>query len=217
MNKKYRVLLADNQTLIREGVRKLLSFQDNLKIVGETGNGGEALRLADELQPDLILIISMPLVSWLEIILKIRSKWKDPKIVILTNNEKDEYILSALKAGVDGYILEDSTKDELLEAINLVLSGQRVLSPRINDKIVESYIKNSRSFAPWRTLTRRERDTLKLIGEGHRSKVIADFLGISPRTVEKHRSNIMKKLDLHSTPALVAFSIEKGFLPVASP
>ena len=217
MNKKYRVLLADNQTLIREGVRKLLSFQDNLKIVGETGNGLEALRLVDEHQPDLILIISMPLVSWLEIILKIRSKWKDPKIVILTNNEKDEYILSALKAGVDGYILEDSTKDELLEAINLVLSGQRVLSPRINDKIVQSYIKNGKSVAPWGTLTRRERETLKLIGEGHRYKVIADFLGISPKTVEKHRSNIMKKLDLHSTSALVAFSIEKGFLPVASP
>jgi two-component system, NarL family, response regulator NreC len=216
MSNKIRVLLVEDQTLLREGIKTLLSFQANLEVVGEAGNGLEAIRLVDKLQPDLVLMdLSMPLMGGIEAIQEIRSKWSDLKIVALTVNETEEFILAALKAGANGYVLKDSTKDELLQAIKEVLSGKRVLSPGASDKVIEGYLegqKDKPAMTAWDTLTLREREILKLIGEGHRNKAIADFLCISPNTVEKHRSNIMEKLNLHSSSALTAYAIEKGLV-----
>jgi two-component system, NarL family, response regulator NreC len=211
-----RVLLVEDQVLLREGIRTLLSFEADLEVVGEAGNGLEAVRQVDKLQPDLVLMdLSMPIMGGIEAIKEIRSKWKDLKIVTLTVNETEEYISASLKAGANGYVLKDSTKDELLRAIREVLAGKRVLSPGASDKIIEGYLEGQKGktvLTAWDTLTLREREILKLIGEGYRNKAIADFLCISPNAVEKHRSNIMVKLNLHSSSALTAYAIEKGLV-----
>jgi DNA-binding NarL/FixJ family response regulator len=134
---------------------------------------------------------------------------------VLTVHRTEEYILAALKAGADGYVLKDATHTELVNAIDIVLSGHRYLSPGISEKVVNGYLKGKRthrSSPPWGSLTQREHDILKMIAEGHKNKAIADYLCISVKTVEKHRGNLMKKLDLHSVSALTAFAIEKGLL-----
>jgi two-component system, NarL family, response regulator NreC len=216
VNKKNRVLLVEDQILLREGIKTLLSFESDLEVIGEAGNGLEAIRQVDKLQPDLVLMdLSMPIMGGIEAIKEIRSKWKDIKMVALTVNETEEYISAALKAGANGYVLKDSTKEELLRAIREVLAGKRVLSPGASDKIIEGYLEGQKGkpiLTAWDTLTLREREVLKLIGEGYRNKAIADFLCISPNTVEKHRSNIMVKLNLHSSSALTAYAIEKGLV-----
>jgi two-component system, NarL family, response regulator NreC len=216
VNKISRVLLVEDQILLREGLKTLLSFETDLEVIGEAGNGLEGIRQVDKLQPDLVLMdLSMPIMGGIEAIKEIRSKWKDIKIVALTVNETEEYISASLKAGANGYVLKDSTKDELLRAIREVMAGKRVLSPLASEKIIEGYLEGQKGkpvLTAWDTLTLREREVLKLIGEGYRNKAIADFLCISPNTVEKHRSNIMVKLNLHSSSALTAYAIEKGLV-----
>jgi len=153
--------------------------------------------------------------SGVEAIHEIRKKWPNLKILALTVNDTEEYISSTLKAGAEGYVLKDSNRDELLQAIRSVLAGKRVLSPGVSQKVIDGYLegKKDRSIrSPWDTLTLREREILKLIGEGHKNKAIADYLCISPNTVEKHRSNIMEKLNLHTVSALTAYAIEKGLI-----
>jgi two-component system, NarL family, response regulator NreC len=216
MNNKYRILLVDDQTILREGIKSLLSFQPNLEVIGEAGDGLEAVRLVDKLQPDLVLMdLSMPIMSGVEAIQEIKKKWPEMKLLALTVNETEEYISATLKAGADGYVLKDSTRSELFQAINNVLSGKRVLSPGVSKKVIDGYLEGRKDkpiLSAWDTLTLREREILKLIGEGHKNKGIADLLCISPNTVEKHRSNIMEKLDLHSASTLTAYAIEKGLV-----
>jgi two-component system, NarL family, response regulator NreC len=216
MGEKYRILLVDDQTILREGIKSLLSFQANLEVIGEAGDGLEAVRLVDKLQPDLVLMdLSMPIMSGVEAIQEIRKKWPEMKLLVLTVNESEEYIATTLKAGADGYVLKDSNRVELLQAINNVLSGKRVLSPGVSKKVINGYLegrKDKAILSAWDTLTLREREILKLIGEGHKNKAIAEILCISPNTVEKHRSNIMEKLDLHSASTLTAYAIEKGLV-----
>jgi len=132
-----------------------------------------------------------------------------------TVHKTEEYILATLRAGADGYVLKDATHAELLMAIKSVLMGKPYLSPGVSDKVIEGYLagrKTLRSTTPWDTLTQREREILKLIAEGYKNRQIADYLYISVKTVEKHRSNLMKKLDLHNTSALTAFAMEKGLV-----
>jgi two-component system, NarL family, response regulator NreC len=216
MGEKYRILLVDDQTILREGIKSLLSFQANLEVIGEAGDGLEAVRLVDKLQPNLVLMdLSMPIMSGVEAIQEIRKKWPEMKLLVLTVNESEEYIATTLRAGADGYVLKDSNRVELLQAINNVLSGKRVLSPGVSQKVIDGYLEGKKDKAiqsTWDTLTLREREILKLIGEGHKNKDIAEILCISPNTVEKHRSNIMEKLDLHSASALTAYAIEKGLV-----
>jgi DNA-binding NarL/FixJ family response regulator len=213
---RHKILLAEDHTLIREGVRALIDSHQDLEVVGEAADGREAIRLAEKLSPTLVLMdLSMPRMGGIEAIREIRKKWPRIKILALTVNESEEYVLAALKAGADGYILKDSTHQELIQAIQNVLTGKRVLSPGISEKVIEGYLAGKKSQTiktPWDTLTQREREVLKLIGEGHKTNEIADYLFISPHTVEKHRSNIMEKLDLHSVSALTAYAIEKDLV-----
>lgn len=216
MVEKQRIIIVEDQTILREGLRSLLAFQADLEIVGEARDGLDAIRKVDKLLPDLVMTdLSMPRMNGIEAIKEIKKKWPKIKILALTVNDAEEYILAALKAGADGYILKDSTNAELLQAIRDILSGNRVLSPGISEKVIEGYLESKNKGeikSPWDTLTTREREILRLIGGGQKNKQIADSLSISPNTVEKHRANIMEKLNLHSVSALTAYAVEKGLV-----
>lgn len=216
MASKYRIVIAEDHTILREGLRALFSSNPNLEIVGEAEDGREAIRCVEKLKPDLILTdLSMPRMTGMDAIREIKRCSPETKVLVLTVHRAEEYILATLQAGADGYLLKDSTQAELMMAVKHVLSGKHYIGPGISDKVLEGYLDGRRSLktrTSWETLTHREREILKLIAEGYKNKEIAEDLCISVKTVEKHRSNIMEKLNLHNVQALTAFAIEKGLV-----
>jgi len=216
MRNPTKIVIAEDHTILREGLRALLSSQPDFEIVGEAENGRDAIRCVGEGNPDLILIdLSMPKMNGLEAIKEIKKQSSGTKVVVLTVHKTEEYILAALQAGADGYVLKDSNHAELEMAIKNVLEGKRFLSPGISEKVIGGYLEGKMTVhakSTWDTLTQREREILKLIAEGNKNKEIADYLCISLKTVEKHRTNLMKKLDLHNVASLTAFAIEKGLI-----
>ena len=216
MKRPYRIIIAEDHTILREGLRAILSANTDFEVVGEAQDGRDAIRCAEKLDPDLILMdLSMPRTNGLEAIKEIKKQHPDIKIIALTVHKTDEYILETLKGGADGYLLKDSSQSELIMAINNVLAGKRYLSPGVSEKVIEGYLegkKTVKTHTVWDTLTQREREILKLIAEGYKNKEVADYLCISLKTVEKHRANLMKKLDLHNAASLTAFAMEKGLI-----
>jgi two-component system response regulator NreC len=216
MTARYRIVLAEDHTILREGLRSLLTSSQDLEIVGEAEDGREAVQLAEELKPDLILTdLSMPRMNGMEAIKEIRAHSPNTKILVLTVHKNEEYILATMQAGANGYLLKESTHAELLIAVNHVLKGRRYISPGISDKVLEGYLEGRKTIknrTSYDTLTKREREVLKLIAEGYTNKSIADQLCISIKTVEKHRANLMQKLNLHNVQALTVFAIEKGLV-----
>lgn len=216
MKEPYRIVLAEDHTILREGLRALLSSRPHFQIVGEAEDGRDAIRCVGENHPDLILMdLSMPKMNGLEAIKEIKKQNPDTRVIVLTVHKTEEYILAALQAGADGYVLKDATHMELEMAISNVLKGKRFLSPGISEKIIGGYLEGRtavKTKSAWDTLTQREREILKLIAEGNKNKEIADYLCISLKTVEKHRTNLMKKLDLHNVASLTAFAMEKGLI-----
>ena len=216
MSQKVRIVIAEDHTILREGLRMLLSTNPNFEIVAEAGDGREAIRCVQKFKPNLVLTdLSMPRMNGMEAIKEIRRESPETKILVLTVHRAEEYILATFRAGADGYILKDSTHTELLMAVKKVLSGRHYISPEISEKVIEGYLEGKKTLKPrtsWETLTQREREILKLIAEGYKNKEIAEDLCISVKTVEKHRANLMEKLDLHSVQALTAFAIEKGLV-----
>ncbi|MBW2195756.1 MAG: response regulator transcription factor [Deltaproteobacteria bacterium] len=212
--KTYRIVIAEDHRILREGLRALVSSESAYLVVGEADNGRDAIRRVDELKPDLILMdLSMPRMNGLDAISEIKSRYPDTKLLVLTVHKAEEYVFESLKSGADGYVLKDATHAELMLAISSVLDGKRYISPGVSATLVEGFLegrKPSRSESSFEALTKRERQVLKLIGEGHKNKDIADYLCISAKTVEKHRANLMKKLDLHNASAMTAYAIEKG-------
>ena len=216
MGKPYRIVIAEDHTILREGLRAILSSNSEFEIVGEAEDGREAIRCVENIKPDLVLMdLSMPRTNGLEAIKEIKKQNPEIKVMALTVHKTEEYILEALKGGADGYVLKDATQAELVLAIKNVLMGKRYLSPDISEKVIEGYLegrKTVKTTSAWDTLTQREREILKLIAEGFKNKEVADYLCISLKTVEKHRANLMKKLDLHNAAALTAFAMEKGLV-----
>jgi len=216
MKEKGRIVVAEDHTILREGLRALISSQGDLEVVGEAGDGREAIRQVENLLPDLILMdLSMPKMSGVEAIREIKKRIPETKILALTVHKTEEFILEVLQAGADGYIPKDASSNELMMAIRSVLMGKRYLCPSVSRVVIEGYLESRRtpeSTTPWDTLTKREREILKLIAEGHKNKEIGDYLCISVKTVEKHRANLMKKLDLHSAAALTAYAMERGLV-----
>jgi two-component system response regulator NreC len=216
MSPKYRIVIAEDHTILREGLRSLLSSSPDLEIVGEAGDGREAVRCVEKLKPDLILTdLSMPRMNGMEAIREIKKQSPKTKILVLTVHKTEEYILATLKAGADGYLLKDSTHHELMMGVKNVLNGKHYISPEISEKVIEGYLEGRKTLKPrtsWETLTQREREILKLIAEGYKNKEIAEDLCISVKTVEKHRANLMEKLNLHNVQALTALAIEKGLV-----
>jgi len=216
MGDRKRIVIAEDHTILREGLRMLVSSNPDFEVIGEAEDGLEAVRCAENLKPDLMLMdLSMPRMNGIGAIQEIKKQCPATKILVLTVHKTEEYILATLKAGADGYVLKDATHSELMLAIECVFSGRSYLSPGISEKVIEGYLegrKTVKSTSSWDTLTQREREILKMIAEGYKNKDIADYLCISAKTVEKHRANLMKKLDLHSASALTALAMEKGLI-----
>jgi DNA-binding NarL/FixJ family response regulator len=216
MSPKYRIVIAEDHTILREGLRALLSSSPDFEIVGEAEDGREAIRCVEKLKPHLVLTdLSMPRMNGMDAIREIRRRAPETKILVLTVHKTEEYILATLRAGANGYLLKDSTHAELLAAVRHVLSGKHYISPGISDKVLDGYLdgrKTLKTRTSWETLTQREREILKLIAEGYKNKEIADDLCISVKTVEKHRANLMEKLNLHNVQALTTYAIEKGLV-----
>lgn len=216
MKKRFSIVIAEDHTILRDGLRALLSAHPEFSVVGEAENGRDAIRCVEKLTPDLVLMdLSMPKTNGLEAIMEIKKRSPGTKIVVLTVHKTEEYILATLEAGADGYVLKDANHSELVLAIQNALGGKRYLSPEVSEKVIEGYLEGRKAVktrSVWDTLTQREREVLKLIAEGYKNKEAADYLCISLKTVEKHRANLMKKLDLHNAAALTAFAMEKGLI-----
>lgn len=212
----WRILIVEDHALLRAGLKALLAHEPDLEIVGEADNGRDGVRAVAALRPDLVLMdLSIPGMNGIEAIGEIRRRCEDTRVIVLTIHKTDEYIHAALQAGARGYVLKDSTHDELHTAIRTVLSGKTFLSPDVSDRVISTYLRAGStpvSVRPWDTLTQREREILKLIAEGRSNRYIGDFLSLSVKTVEKHRSNLMRKLDLHNVASLTTYAIENGLI-----
>jgi len=216
MNNKKRIVIAEDHTILRDGLKALISSEPNLEIVGEASDGLEAIKVINEVKPDLVLMdLSMPRLNGIDAIRDIKRMSPETMVLVLTVHKTEEYVLESLKAGANGYLLKESTHAELINAIFHVVEGKPYLSPGISDKVITGYLSGKETHrvnSVFDTLTIREKEILKLVAEGYKNKEIADYLFISVKTVEKHRNNLMKKLDLHSASALTSFAIEKGLV-----
>lgn len=216
MGIKKKVVIAEDHQLFREGLKSMLSSRDDLEVVDEARDGLEAIRCVKRNQPDLLLLdLSMPRLSGISVMKDVKRQFPEVKILALTIHESDQYVLEAFKAGANGYCIKDASRDELMIAIESVLDGNTYISPGIADKVMEGYLEKNKRLktkTAWDTVTQREREVLKLLAEGYLNREIAEFLHISVKTVEKHRANIMNKLDLHNASALTAYAIENGLV-----
>ena len=216
MGTKKRVFIAEDHTILREGLKSILTSNADLEVVGEAGDGQEAIRGVDKYKPDLLILdLTMPRMNGLEAIKEIKKISPKTRIMILTIHDTEEYVFPALNAGADGYLLKYANQDELLTGVKMVLEGKTYLTPGISDEVIQGYLgekKGLKTNSPWDTLTRQERRILKLIAEGLKNKEIADYLCISTKTAAKHRANLMEKLDIHNVAALTAFAIGKGLI-----
>jgi len=211
-----RILLVDDHAVVRAGLRYLLDAQPDMTVIGEAGSGEEALRLIEELQPDIVLMdISMPGMGGLEATRRIKRQFPTVKVLILTMHANEEYLFQVLQAGGSGYVLKKAADTELIGAIHVVHRGEAFLYPEVTTLLVQDYLQRVRDGAEtgsYEVLTDREREVLRLIAEGYTSQEIADLLVVSLKTVETHRAHIMDKLSLHSRAELVQYALRKGIL-----
>jgi DNA-binding NarL/FixJ family response regulator len=212
---KAKVLLVEDHIVVRQGIKALLSDESDLEIVGEAGNGREALPLVASLQPDVVLMdISMPGLNGIEATWQIRQRHPEVKIVILSMHANEEYVFQVLRAGASGYVLKQSDSSEVLTAIRAALSGGSFLSPPISRAVINDYVHRAEvrgQNSDLDLLTSREREVLQLLAEGLSNREISEQLNISVKTVETHRANIMSKLSLDNKTDLVKYALRKGW------
>lgn len=215
------VLIAEDHKMLREGLKSILATRGNLTIIGEATDGLEAVRQIKRLAPDLLLLdLSMPRFNGLSVLVEAKASQPGIKVLVLTIHQAEQYVAEAFNAGADGYCSKNDSRSELLVAIDSVLAGNIYLSPAISRAVLEGFLNNWRQTHPesnWQGVSQREKEVLKLLAEGYTNKQIGDMLYISVKTVEKHRSNLMSKLDLHTVAGLTALAIEKGLVEHREP
>lgn len=216
---KIRVLVCDDHTILREGIRLLLNSQADIEVIAEAVDGRDAIDKARDCKPDVILMdIAMPLLNGLEATRQIRRANPDARVLVLTMYESDEYVAQMLEAGAAGYVLKKVAGSELVYAIRAVHQGEAFLYPSITKRLVEDYLRRVESGQErdsFDGLTDREREVLQLIAEGHTNKEIADLLNLSVRTVQNHRAHIMEKLGMHDRGELIKYAIQKGIIELS--
>jgi DNA-binding NarL/FixJ family response regulator len=206
-----RVLLADDHAVVRDGLRALLEAQPGIEVVGDVSNGREAVREAQRLLPDVVVMdIAMPGLNGIEATLQIQEVSPPPRILILSMHSTTEHIFRALQAGARGYLLKDSAGKEVVEAVRVVHAGRRYLSQKIAATVIDDYIAERHRTSPLDSLSRRERQILQLIAEGKTSAEVGAMLFLSPKTVDTYRSRMMHKLGIGDLPKLVKFAIQNG-------
>jgi two-component system response regulator NreC len=213
---KIRVLLADDHTILRAGLKMMLNAQPDIEVIGEASDGRQAIHEAQRLLPDVIIMdITMPECNGIEATRQVKRLQPDTRVLVLTMHENEEYLFQMLRAGASGYMLKEAADTELISAIRVVSSGRFYLSPSAQSMMVSDYLQRVRTGEErdsYSALTEREREILKLVAEGHTNNQIAERLFISPKTVDTHRTHIMDKLNLHSRAELVKYAIRRGLL-----
>lgn len=209
-----RILLADDHTVVRKGLRLLLENQPDFQVVGDAADGREAIAMAEQQRPDVMVMdVAMPVLNGIEAARQIAAKLPSIAIVFLSMHSDEGYVLKALKAGARAYLLKDSAEYDLISAVKAVCAGKAFFSPAISKMLAEDYIRQMRDQKvddTFELLTTREREVLQLLAEGRSNKEVATFLELSPHTVETHRSNILEKLNLHTGAELILYAIRKG-------
>jgi two-component system, NarL family, response regulator NreC len=211
-----RIVLADDHTIVRHGLRLVLERQPDFTVVGEASNGREAVDIIAQENPDVAVIdIAMPLLNGIEAAKKITEERLKTAVVILSMHSDESYILRALRAGARGYLLKDSAENDLIQAIRAVRAGKAFFSPAVSRVLADDYLRQIQQQGvedPYELLTGRERELLQLIVELKSTKDIAGLLGVSPRTIDTHRGNLMQKLNVHSIPELILYAMRKGVI-----
>ena len=211
-----RILLADDHTVMRAGLRLLLERHENFEVIGEAADGREAVEIAAEQKPDVVVMdVAMPHLNGVEAARQILTRNPDIAIVMLSMHSDESYVLRSLKAGARAYLLKDSAEADLIAAIQAITEGRSFFSPGVRALLKEDYIYRLQKFGAddtYELLTAREREVLQLVAEGRSNKEVASLLGLSLYTVETHRTHILQKLNLHSVPELILYAVRKGII-----
>jgi DNA-binding NarL/FixJ family response regulator len=211
-----RVLLADDHAIVRRGLRSLLETEPGVDVIAEAGDGLEALRLCESLQPDaLVLDVAMPKMNGIEVAAQAQKLSRPPQVLMLSMHADESYIIRALSAGARAYLLKDGTDEDLLPALRAVNRGKRFFSPAVTALLVEDYVRqlHARNLTDsYHLLTERERQVLQLLAEGRSNKEVAALLNLGVSTVETHRANLMQKLSLHNTAEIVLYAVRKRII-----
>jgi len=211
-----RILLADDHSILREGLRVLLDRQDEFAVVGDASNGREAVEMAEKHDPDVVIMdLAMPGLNGIEATRRIIARSPRTAVVILSMHSDESYILRSLKAGARGYLLKDSLKADLIDAVRAAVRGKSFFSPKVSQVLKEEYVNELEARGAedtWELLTDREREILQLVAEGKTNKEIAAVLNISTYTIDTHRGHILQKLNLHSAPELILYAVRKGII-----
>jgi DNA-binding NarL/FixJ family response regulator len=211
------IVLADDHRIVRQGLNALLAAESDFKVVGEAGDGREALEQVRRLAPDvLVLDLMMPGLNGLEVARQLHKQTPKVGVVVLSMHDDEGFVLEALANGVSAYVLKDSNSSDLIQAVREAAAGRRYLSPPLSDRVIETYLQMAKvgTMDKHETLTTREREVLQLSAEGHTNSEIAARLGISTRTAETHRSRLMHKLALHTQADLIRYALRRGIIPM---
>ena len=219
-NNAFRIVLADDHSLIRHGMKNLIKKMSGLLVVGDVADGEELLSLLEEKSVDMIILdISMPKLNGIEVTVRVKKQYPWIKILMLTMHDNQQMLYNAVSAGVDGYLLKDDSDDELFSAIRNIRAGKNYISPTVAGDFTDDVLKMYRDGkkSPFMKLSKREKEILQLVIDGYTSKKIAEHLGLSPRTIDHHRANLLKKFNKKSSIDLVNFAVQSGIIVPTSP
>lgn len=211
------IVLADDHHIVRQGIRALLKYEPDFRIVGEAENGLQAVEMVKQLNPKvLILDLMMPGINGIEVTYRVKKHSPETNIIILSMYSNEAYIIETLRKGASGYVLKESTGRVLVQAMREVIAGRRYLSPPLSERVIEAYIQMTKTteLDPYETLTTREREVLHMVAQGFSNIKIAEHLSISPRTIEIHRANMMHKLNLQNQAEVIRYAIQRGIIPL---